>query len=109
MSSTSDEATARFGRELSEAIDDPGTLDEAREQLGTLVNLSLNLKSLGLEGYADAADEVAAELEGDIDAREHPVCSACSGTGIGQSGPPDASTCGACRGTGELPPEAQEP
>jgi hypothetical protein len=27
-------------------------------------------------------------------------CSACLGTGIGQSGPPDTSRCGSCRGTG---------
>ena len=32
---------------------------------------------------------------------EHPDCGSCGGTGIGQWGPPDASTCSACRGRGE--------
>lgn len=31
---------------------------------------------------------------------ESPDCGLCSGTGIGQSGPPDTSRCSACGGSG---------
>ncbi len=50
-----------------------------------------------LNGFFDAEDD-----------EEHRACNICSGTGIGQHGDPDTSTCYACKGRGYVLPPADD-
>lgn len=83
--------------------------EAAREALSNVVNLSVTLGELGLEHYVAELDAIASDLESDIDDLDDDydsICAACSGTGEGSA---DGARCSYCRGTGEVPREAQEP
>jgi hypothetical protein len=58
-------------------------------------------------GYGPLAEEEDEDDRSDVRIADD-TCPSCIGTGIGQEGPPDTSTCRNCRGTGVRRPVREE-
>lgn len=59
----------------------------------------VNTDTWDVLGTGETRDEAVDQAAEDVDSWDD-ICPLCRGTGIGQSGPVDASRCSACRGSG---------